>query len=77
LAPSSTSFLAQAGIRGRASAYCVTGEALWVVLYVMLGRSFSDRVLAIGEFFGDLTWVIVGLLFLAVLGWKLVHYLRD
>jgi hypothetical protein len=43
----------------------------------MLGRSFSDRVLAIGEFFGDLTWAIVGLLFLAVLGWKLVHYLRD
>jgi membrane-associated protein len=61
----------------RFAAYCVTGEALWVLLYVMLGRSFSDRVLAMGDFFGDLTWAIVGLLVLAVLGWKLVHYLRD
>lgn len=61
----------------RFAVYCVTGEALWVVLYVLLGISFSDRVLAVGGFFGDLTWVIVGLLVLAVLGWKLVHHLRD
>jgi membrane-associated protein len=61
----------------RFAIYCVTGEGLWVALYVMLGRSFSDRVLAMSDFFRDLTWAIVGLLVLAVLGWKLVHYLRD
>jgi membrane-associated protein len=57
--------------------YCVSGEVLWVVLYVLLGRTFSDRVLAMGDFFRDLTWAIVGLLVLALLGWKLFHYLRD
>jgi membrane-associated protein len=58
-------------------AYCVTGEALWVVLYVMLGRSFSDRVLAMSDFLRDFTWALVGLLLAVVLGWKLFHYLRD
>ena len=57
--------------------YCVSGEVLWVVLYVLLGRTFSDRVLAMGDFFRDLTWAIVGLLVLVLLGWKLFHYLRD
>jgi len=57
--------------------YCVSGEVLWVVLYVMLGRSFSDRVLAMSDFFRDLTWALVGLLLATVLGWRLVHYLRD
>lgn len=57
--------------------YCATGEALWVLLYVMLGRSFSDQVLAMSDFFGAFTWAIVGLLVLAVLGWKLFQYLRS
>ena len=61
----------------RFAVYCVTGEALWVVLYVMLGRSFSDRVQAMSDFFGAFTWVIVGLLVLAVLGWKLLQYIRS
>jgi membrane-associated protein len=61
----------------RFAVYCVTGEALWVLLYVTLGRSFSDRVLAMSDFFGAFTWAIVGLLVLAVLGWKLFTYLRS
>jgi membrane protein DedA with SNARE-associated domain len=61
----------------RFAVYCVTGEALWVGLYVMLGRSFSDRVQAMSEFFGAFTWVIVGLLVLAVLGWKLLQHMRS
>jgi len=61
----------------RFAVYCVTGEALWVLLYVMLGRSFSDRVLAMSDFLGAFTWAILGLLVLAVIGWKLLKYFRS
>lgn len=54
----------------------VLGEVLWVVLYVMLGKIFSDRVQAISDLLGNLTWVILGLFVAAVLGWKLLKYLR-
>jgi membrane protein DedA with SNARE-associated domain len=57
--------------------YDLIGEVLWVVLYVMLGRFFSDRVQAMSEVVGDLTWAIIGLLFVAVIGWKLAQYLRQ
>ena len=55
----------------------VTGELLWVVLYVMLGRFFSDQVQTTGEVFGDFTWLFVGLLAAALLGWRLIRYLRP
>lgn len=55
----------------------VLGEVLWVVLYVMLGKIFSDRVQAISDLLGNLTWVILGLIVAAVLGWKLLKYLRP
>lgn len=54
----------------------VLGEALWVVLYVMLGKIFSDRVQALSDALGNLTWVILGLLVALVLGWKLLKHLR-
>lgn len=54
----------------------VLGEVLWVVLYVMLGKIFSDRVQALSDTLGDLTWVILGVLVAACLGWKLLKYLR-
>ena len=54
----------------------VTGEVLWVLLYVMLGKFFSDRVGAVSEVLGDFTWAILGLILVAVLGWKLLQYLR-
>lgn len=54
----------------------VLGEVLWVVLYVMLGKIFSDRVQGLAELLGNLTWVILGLLVAAFLGWKLINYLR-
>jgi membrane-associated protein len=57
--------------------YDIIGEVLWVVLYVMLGRLFSDSVQAMSEVAGDLTWAIIGLLFVVVLGWKFVQYLRQ
>src|SRR6266851_8208736 len=55
----------------------VLGEVLWVVLYVVLGYIFSNRVQAIAEILGNLAWVIVGLIVAAILGWKLVRYIRP
>ena len=57
--------------------YDVIGEALWVTLYVFLGRFFSDRVQEMSEFLGDFTWMIVGLLIAALLGWKLFQHFRT
>ena len=55
----------------------VLGEVLWVVLYVMLGKTFSDRVQGLAELLGNLTWVIVGVIAATILGWKLFQYFRD
>lgn len=55
----------------------VLGEVLWVVLYVTLGYIFSNRVQAIAEILGNLTWVIVGLIVTVILGWQLVRYVRP
>ena len=55
----------------------VLGEVLWVVLYVMLGMLFSDRVQALVEILGNLAWVIVGLIAAVILGWKLLRYLQP
>ena len=54
----------------------VVGEVLWVILYVMLGKLFSDRVQALVEILGNLAWVIVGLIFASILGWYLVRHIR-
>ena len=54
----------------------IAGEVLWVLLYVMLGKFFSDRVQAINEVLGDFTWMIVGLIVVLALGWKLRQYFR-
>lgn len=56
--------------------YDVLGEALWVVLYVLLGKLFSDRVQAMSDMVGDFMWMIIGLIFVIVLGWKLIKYFR-
>lgn len=55
----------------------VLGEVVWVVLYVVLGYIFSDRVQALVEIIGNLAWVIVGLIVAVILGWKLVRYVRP
>jgi len=55
----------------------VLGEVLWVVLYVMLGKFFSDRVQTLVEILGNLAWVIVGLIAALILGWKLLRYLQP
>lgn len=57
--------------------WSVLGELLWVVLYVMLGYLFSDRVQYIAEILGNLAWVILGLMVSLILGWKVMRYLRP
>jgi membrane protein DedA with SNARE-associated domain len=55
----------------------VLGEVLWVVLYVVLGYVFSNRVQAIAEILGNLAWVVVGLIVAVILGWKLKEYVHP
>lgn len=55
----------------------VLGEVLWVLIYVNLGNIFSDRVGALADLLGNLTWVIVGVIAAGILGWKLIQYFRS
>lgn len=55
----------------------VLGEVLWVVMYVGIGYAFSNRVQAIGEILGNLSWVVVGLILTLILGWQLLRYFRP
>jgi membrane-associated protein len=48
------------------------GEFLGTLIYVGLGKVFSDRVLALDAMLSDLTWAIVALLAAVFLGWRLV-----
>ncbi len=53
------------------------GEILWVLLFVFLGYTFSDRVQALIEILGNLGGVILGLVVAVILGWKLTQYART
>lgn len=53
---------------GQFVALDVVGELLWLVIYVSLGRAFSDQVQTLASLLGNLTWVIVGLLAAGALG---------
>lgn len=44
------------------------GEIVWVLLYVTLGRLFSDQVQTLSAALGNFTWVIVGVVVLILLG---------
>lgn len=55
----------------------VSGEILWVVVYVGLGYTFSDRVQYLAEILGNLAWVILGLVVALLLGWKVMRYFRP
>ena len=57
--------------------YDVLGEALWVVLYVLLGKFFSDRVEALSDMLGDFTWALLALAAAVVLGALLFKRLRE
>ena len=55
----------------------VAGELLWVLIYVSLGRAFSDKVQTIADLLGNLTWVVLGFGTTAFLGWKLFGKARP
>lgn len=55
----------------------MAGEAVWVAGYVLLGRTFSDRVQAMSALFGNLVWALVGLVIALGLGWKLLRLNRS
>jgi membrane-associated protein len=53
------------------------GEVVGATIFVMLGRVFSDRVMALADVLGDLTWAILALLAAVILGGKLFSRLRK
>ena len=55
----------------------ILGAVIWVGLYVMLGKIFSDRVQELMDLLGNLGWVNLGVFVAVVLGWKTVQYLRS
>lgn len=56
---------------GRFALFGFAGEVVWVLLYTMIGRVFSDRVQQIGDVAGDLTWVACGIALVGLLSWGL------
>ncbi|HEY0606905.1 MAG TPA: DedA family protein [Herpetosiphonaceae bacterium] len=51
----------------------IAGEMVWVGSYVTLGRVFSDQVQDLSGVLGNLTWVIVGIVTMALLAWMLLR----
>ena len=61
----------------RFAVWDVLGEVLGVVIFIMLGRIFSDRILALDAVLGDFTWAFVALLVAMALGWKIWTVMRN
>jgi len=58
-------------------AWDIAGELFWVLLFVITGMVFSDRVQALTEVLGNLGWVVIGLVGAAVSGLLLVRTWRS
>lgn len=58
-------------------AFGAAGEAVWVAGYVLLGRTFSDRVQGMSALFGNLVLALIGLVVALGLGWKLLRLNRS
>jgi membrane-associated protein len=55
----------------------IPGEIIWVVLYVLVGEIFSDRVQAVTMMLGNLSWALLGAVAAALFGWRLFRSLRN
>jgi len=55
----------------------ILGEAWWVVMFVVIGEVFSDRVQAFYALLGNLVWVIFGLAAAILFGWLLSTTLKN
>lgn len=53
------------------------GETLWVLLHILLGIFFADRIQATAELLSSLSWVIFGLFAASILGWKIFQFFRN
>lgn len=54
----------------------ILGEVTGAVLYISLGRFFSDRVMALDGVLGDMTWAVGAAILAIVFGYQLVTRLR-
>lgn len=54
----------------------VLGETLWVLIYVLLGFYFSDRIQALADILVNLGWAIFGLFLVSILGWKVFQFFK-
>lgn len=54
--------------------FAIAGELLWVVLYLVIGRSFSDQIDVISGWLGDITWWICAALAAVALTMSIVRY---
>jgi membrane protein DedA with SNARE-associated domain len=52
------------------------GETLGAVLFISVGRLFSDRVLALAALLGDTAWALVALAAAVFLAWQLLMWAR-
>lgn len=52
------------------------GEAVWVGVYVTLGRLFSDRVQDLADLLGSIGWLLLALAVAALSGWELARQFR-
>jgi membrane-associated protein len=55
----------------------ILGELFWVLLYVQVGRFFSDQLAMISDALGDLTWMALGVVAALVIGYKLIQSFRP
>jgi membrane-associated protein len=61
----------------RFTVWDVLGEVLGAVIFIGMGRTFSDRVLALSDLMGDLAWAVVALVAAVGLGWMLWRVKRK
>jgi membrane-associated protein len=55
----------------------VSGELLWVLLYGGLGYLFSDRIQAMADLLGNVSWAIAGVAATLFLGYRLYLAMRS
>lgn len=53
------------------------GETLWILIYVLLGLYFSDRVQETADVLVNLSMVIFGLAVVVILGRKVLRFFRN
>src|SRR5438477_507176 len=52
------------------------GEVLWVLMYVMAGKLFSDRIGQIAGLTTSVSWGLVGVLIALLCAWQIVVHVR-